>query len=178
MRSHYGLASSGAFRAGRFGRRSRVRNTCTATMRNATRKPPIERPTSLGSTAGPGSSVVTGTVVVGAVAGAVMGRNMRVDPVVEDTYWRENYATRPYIQNGARYNDYQPAYRYGADTFSRYPDRSFDDVEPELGLGWGSVRGKSSLDWENAKHATRDAWHRLSNAAERAVPGDSDRDGR
>lgn len=137
-----------------------------------------------GATAGALAGGVTGPVgaavgaVVGAVAGAVMGRNMRVDPVVEDTYWRENYATRPYIQNGARYDDYQPAYRYGADTFSRYPDRSFDDVEPELGLGWGSVRGKSSLDWENAKHATRDAWHRLSNAAERAVPGDSDRDGR
>ena len=29
-----------------------------------------------------------------------------------------------------------------------------------------------------AKHASRDAWDRLSNAVERAVPGDSDRDGR
>ena len=27
-------------------------------------------------------------------------------------------------------------------------------------------------------NASRDAWHRLSNSIERAVPGDSDRDGR
>jgi hypothetical protein len=34
------------------------------------------------------------------------------------------------------------------------------------------------MEWEHAKHATRDAWHRVGNAAERAIPGDSDRDGR
>jgi len=33
------------------------------------------------------------------------------------------------------------------------------------------------LTWDNAKHASRDAWQRLSNMVERAVPGDSDRDG-
>jgi len=56
--------------------------------------------------------------------------------------------------------------------------RSFDDVESELSRDWGTARGRSSLEWDNAKHATRDAWHRLSNAVERAIPGDSDRDGR
>lgn len=137
-----------------------------------------------GAAAGALAGGMTGPVgaavgaVVGAVAGAVMGRNATVDPVVEDTYWRDNYSSRPYIASGSKYDDYQPAYRYGMDSYSKYPNRSFDEVEPELARDWGSVRGNSSLEWENAKHASRDAWHRVSNAAERAIPGDSDGDGR
>ena len=102
----------------------------------------------------------------------------RADPAVEDAYWRDNYASRPYVSQGTSYDEYAPAYRYGADSYSKYPDRSFDDIEPELSRDWVTARGKSSLEWEHAKHASRDAWHRLSNAVERAVPGDSDRDGR
>jgi len=97
---------------------------------------------------------------------------------VEDTYWRDNYATRPYVTSGTKYDDYAPAYRYGADTYTKYPGRTFDEVEPELSRDWQTARGKSSLEWDKAKHATRDAWHRLGNAVERAVPGDSDGDGR
>jgi hypothetical protein len=103
---------------------------------------------------------------------------MHADPAVEDAYWRDNYSSRPYVSQGASYDDYAPAYRYGADSFSRYPGRSFEDVEPELGRDWGSARGTSSLEWERAKHATRDAWDRVGDAVERAVPGDSDGDGR
>lgn len=137
-----------------------------------------------GATAGALAGGMTGPVgaavgaVVGAVAGAVMGRNVKVDPVAEDTYWRENYTSRPYARPGATYDDYQPAYRYGMDSYTRYPNRSFDDVEPELSRDWGTARGHSPLDWDNAKHASRDAWQRVSDAAERAIPGDSDRDGR
>lgn len=134
-----------------------------------------------GAAAGALAGGVTGPVgavigaAIGAVAGAVAGR--KVDPAVEDAYWRDNHSSRPYA-SGATYDEYQPAYRYGTDSYTKYPDKSFDDVEPELGRNWGSARGKSSLEWEKAKHASRDAWHRVSNAAERAIPGDSDRDGR
>lgn len=137
-----------------------------------------------GAAAGALAGGVTGPVgaavgaVVGAVAGAVVGRNVKVDPVAEDNYWRDNYSSRPYIAAGASYDDYQPAYRYGMESYSRNPDRSFEDVEPELSRDWGSARGRSSLEWENARHASRDAWHRVSNAAERVIPGDSDGDGR
>jgi len=51
-------------------------------------------------------------------------------------------------------------------------------VEPELSGRWDTARGQSSLEWDRAKHATRDAWNRVSDAVERAVPGDSDRDGK
>lgn len=139
-----------------------------------------------GAAAGAAVGGMTGPVgaavgaVVGAVAGALAGKGMgkAVDPAVEDTYWRDNYSTRPYINSGSTYDDYGPAYTYGVDAYSRYPDRSFDEVEPDLSRDWGSRRGNSSLEWEHAKHATRDAWHRLSDRVERAVPGDSDRDGR
>lgn len=139
-----------------------------------------------GAAAGAAVGGMTGPVgaavgaAVGAVAGAMAGKGIAkaADPAVEDAYWRDNYSSRPYVTGGASYDDYGPAYRYGVDSYSRYPDRSFDEVEPELGRDWSNARGRSSLEWENAKHATRDAWHRADNAVERAVPGDSDRDGR
>jgi hypothetical protein len=139
-----------------------------------------------GAAAGAAAGGMTGPVgavvgaAVGAAVGALAGKGIAkaADPAAEDAYWRDNYSTRPYVDQGSRYDDYSPAYRYGVESYSRYPDRSFDEVEPELSRNWGSARGGSSLEWERAKHASRDAWHRVSNAAERAIPGDSDRDGR
>lgn len=139
-----------------------------------------------GAAAGAAVGGMTGPVgaavgaVVGAVAGAVAGKGVAkaVDPAAEESYWRDNYAQRPYVSAGKTYDDYGPAYRYGAEAYSRQPDRDFDDVETDLGREWRTLRGNSSLEWEHAKHASRDAWQRVSNGIERAVPGDSDRDGR
>jgi hypothetical protein len=135
-----------------------------------------------GATAGALAGGVTGPVgaaigaAVGAVAGAVMAR--KADPVIEDSYWRENHATRPYARKDVDFDHYQPAYRAGVESFNRNPGRSFDEIEPELSRDWNKARGSSSLEWEHARPAARDAWDRVSNAVERAVPGDSDKDGR
>lgn len=135
-----------------------------------------------GAVAGALVGGVTGPVgaaigaAVGAAAGAVANR--KADPVIEDKYWRENYTSRPYARKDASFDDYSPAYRTGVESFSRNPGRSFDEIEPELGRDWTSNRGRSSLEWEHAKPAARDAWDRLSNTVERAIPGDSDKDGR
>lgn len=139
-----------------------------------------------GAAAGAAVGGLTGPVgaaigaAVGAVAGALAGKGVAhaIDPAAEDTYWRDNFSSRPYIQPGATYDDYGPAYRHGVDAYTRYPGRDFDDVENDLGRDWGTARGRSSLDWERAKNASRDAWQRVSDTVERAVPGDSDRDGR
>jgi hypothetical protein len=137
-----------------------------------------------GAAAGAAVGGMTGPVgaavgaAVGAVAGALAGRMTKADPAEEDAYWRDNYTGRPYVENGSSYDDYAPAYRYGVDAHTRYPGRSYDDVEPELSRDWGTARGSSSLEWERAKHATRDAWQRVSDKVERAIPGDSDGDGR
>jgi len=130
----------------------------------------------LGGMTGPVGAAVG--AVAGAVVGALAGKGIsNADPVAEDAYWRDNYASRPYAR-GATYNEYGPAFGYGVDAFSRYPGRSFHEVEPDLERDWHNKRGDSGLDWDRAKHATRDAWQRVSDAAERAMPGDSDRDGK
>jgi hypothetical protein len=137
-----------------------------------------------GAAAGAAVGGVTGPVgaalgaAVGAAAGAMAGKTGSDLAEAEEAYWRENYTSRPYVTAGSTYDVYGPAYRYGVDTYARYPGRSFDEVEPELSRDWSTARGSSSLQWEKAKHATRDAWQRLSDRAERAMPGDSDRDGR
>ena len=136
-----------------------------------------------GAAAGAAIGGMTGPVgaAVGALAGAAVGALAgkgvaNADPVEEDTYWRDNYASRPYV-SGASYDEFGPAYRYGVDSYSKYQGRSFDEVDADLSRDWGSIRGKSALDWERARPAARDAWQRLSDRVERAVPGDSDRDG-
>jgi len=135
-----------------------------------------------GAAAGALAGGVTGPVgaAVGAVVGAAVGAMAarKADPVLEDNYWRDNFSSRPYARKDASFDDYSPAYRTGVDSYSRHAGRSFDEIEPELGRDWNSNRGKSSLEWEHAKPAARDAWDRLSNGVERAIPGDSDKDGR
>ena len=131
-----------------------------------------------GSVAGPVGTVVG--AAIGAVAGGLAGKGIAemIDPTVEEAYWRETYSSRPYVTQGATYDDYGPAYMYGVENYPRYAGRSFDEVEPELARDWQRAKGKSSLTWENAKHATRDSWQRVSDTIERATPGDSDRDGK
>lgn len=131
-----------------------------------------------GSVAGPIGTAVG--AAIGAVAGGLAGKGIAemIDPTVEEAYWRETYSSRPYVTSGASFDDYGPAYMYGVDNYARYPGRSFDEVEPELAREWQRAKGKSSLTWENAKHATRDSWQRVSDTIERATPGDSDRDGK
>ena len=130
----------------------------------------------------PGAHPV-GTVIgaaVGAVVGGLAGKGIAesIDPTREDAYWRENYDDRPYVDNGASYDDYGPAYGYGVSSYGTHAGRPFDSVEADLGRGWDKARGKSKLGWDRAKLATRDAWDRVSDTVERAVPGDSDRDGK
>lgn len=131
-----------------------------------------------GTVAGPVGTIVG--AAVGAVVGGLAGKGIAesIDPTVEDAYWRDNYSDRPYVDSDATYEDYGPAYGYGVSSYSRYPGQRFDDVESDLGRDWDASRGSSSLEWDRAKHASRDAWDRVSDTVERAVPGDSDRDGK
>lgn len=143
-----------------------------------------------GLAAGAVAGAVTGTVigpvgtaigaVVGAVAGGLLGKGAAemIDPTAEDAYWRESYSGRPYVASGGTYDDYGPAYRYGVGSYGQYEGRTFDQAEPDLKRHWDGARGSSQLTWENARHATRDSWQRISDTVERAVPGDSDHDGK
>jgi hypothetical protein len=102
----------------------------------------------------------------------------KIDYNAEEEYWRSNYSSRPYYNEGTSFIEYKPAYRYGADAYTKHRGRSWDQAEGEIGRDWDKVKGTSSLTWEKAKLAARDGWERVKNAFERAVPGDSDHDGR
>jgi len=117
----------------------------------------------VGTVAGPVGTVIG--AAVGAVVGGLAGKGVAeaIDPTVEAKYWRDNFKTRPYAGDDASFDDYEPAYGYGVSSYSKYPGRSFDDVESDLSRDWNSARGKSNLQWENARSATRDAWERVDN---------------
>ncbi len=115
-----------------------------------------------GSVAGPLGTAAG--AIAGAVLGAAAGKGVAtvIDPEEHDRYWRDNHARQPYYDSTYAYEDYGPAYRYGVSAYQRYPDRSFDEVEADLHRDWGTAKGTSRLEWEHARHASRDAWIRAS----------------
>ncbi len=116
---------------------------------------------------GPGS-VIGGAIgaVVGAVAGGYAGKGIAeaVNPTEEAAYWREEYQARSYYDPATPYSEYEPAYRYGVEARCRYGEECppFEQVEADLGRDWDSQRGSSTLDWDRAKLAARDAWERTN----------------
>jgi uncharacterized protein (TIGR02271 family) len=115
----------------------------------------------IGSAVGPVGTVAG--AVIGAVAGGLAGKGVaeRIDPTAEEAYWRDNYKSRSYVQSGAKYDDYAPAYRYGWEARQQHAGKKFEEVEPHLATEWETRRGKSPLSWQNARHATREAWERI-----------------
>jgi uncharacterized protein (TIGR02284 family) len=112
-----------------------------------------------GSLAGPVGTVVG--LVAGAVVGGLGGKAVaeNVNPTAEDAYWRESYDKETYVEPGRSYDDYGPAYELGwSSRASRNDD--FEVLEPTLASDWETRRGSSSLDWSQARPATRAAWER------------------
>lgn len=76
-----------------------------------------------------------------------------------DAYHTGAFEKASYREADDRFEDYQPAYRYGAHARSRHPDRAWDDsLESELSRDWGTRRGESTLEWDRAKAAVQDAY--------------------
>ncbi len=98
----------------------------------------------------------------------------RSNPTEYSSHFEKEYRSAPYYINGSEWRDYQPAYKYGYDTYGQHRGRTFDDVESELERNWNASRADSRLAWNDARQAVRDGWHYI----ERAMPGDADRDGR
>ncbi|HEY3600027.1 MAG TPA: hypothetical protein VGL08_21230 [Paraburkholderia sp.] len=74
------------------------------------------------------------------------------------THYHEEYGTSA----GARYDEYVPAYRYGASMGRdmRYQDRPWDDVEPEARQDWERTSPEGS--WERFKAAVKHGWERVT----------------
>lgn len=122
-----------------------------------------------GAAAGAAAGTVAGPVgtVIGAAAGAIIGGLAgkgvaeSIDPTVEYAYWRDNFTGRPYVSSGSTFDDYGPAYVFGIHSASKFDDRSFDEIEPDMACDWDMVRGTSSLSWDRARDASRDSWERV-----------------
>lgn len=116
----------------------------------------------IGSVAGPAGTVVG--AIVGGVAGGLAGKGAAeaIDPTVEDAYWKDHHKAASYYEKSYSYDkDYLPAYRYGYTSRATHAGKSYDDVEKDLAAGWDQAKNKSSLDWEKARLAARDAWNRV-----------------
>lgn len=62
----------------------------------------------------------------------------------------------------ARFDDYEPAYRFGYRFAERYPDRDFADAEPELRTAYERDHGEGT--WDRIKDAVRHAYYRAKTA--------------
>jgi len=130
--------------------------------------------TGLGSAGGAAVGAVTGALfgpigmlvggTIGAIAGGAAGHAAaeQVDPTGEVEYWRKNYSTRPYVDPKRSFDtDYQPAYQYGVTSRNTLKDRRWDDtLESDLERNWATTRANSTLNWDEARSAVRDAWDR------------------
>ena len=128
----------------------------------------------VGAAAGPVGSLVG--AAVGGVVGAKAGDSIAeaVNPTDYNDHFRSTYNSASYYKADRDWNDYEPAYTYGYDTYGQYRGRRFEDVESDLERGWEKTKANSRLAWADARGAVRDGWHYV----ERAMPGDADRDGR
>jgi len=69
-----------------------------------------------------------------------------------------------YASDQARYEDYVPAYRYGATIARdlRYRDRPWEEVEPEARRHWETTSPGATDTWERFKAAVRHGWDRVT----------------
>lgn len=86
----------------------------------------------------------------------------QLDWASEETFWRDNWSTRPYASADRGFDYYQPAYRYGAESATRFGGRQWNDVENDLRTGWDRYEHRGQNTWENVKDAVRDAWDRIA----------------
>lgn len=123
-----------------------------------------------GSPGGPVGAVAG--IAVGAVAGGLAGKGLAeaVNPTEEEAYWREAHG-RQWYASGRPYDDFRDAYRLGYEGYARYgaTGGSFDDYETDFRTDFERTRGTSALSWDEARHAARAAWNRVSGNLQRLI---------
>jgi hypothetical protein len=128
----------------------------------------------VGAVAGPVATAIG--AAVGAVAGGYAGKGIGelIDPTTEDTWLRDNFKSRPYAEEGDNFEDYHPAFRYGALAESKYGDAGIDLMDKQLQSEWEATR-EHKMPWKKAKWAVKDAYDRtVQIRRERAGPEMSD----
>ena len=113
-----------------------------------------------GAVAGPVTAAVG--AAVGAVAGGYAGKSVgeMIDPTTEDTWLRDNFESRPYVQKGETFDTYHPAYHYGGLPESRCGDADFESMEEDLESDWQQDAGPNPMPWTCARGAVKDSYDR------------------
>ena len=116
----------------------------------------------LGAIGGPVGAIIGG--VAGAVVGGYTGKAAGEwnDPTDDETYWRENYSDRPYVEPGDPYEKHADAYRYGGEAARTYPDRSFAEVEGDVRSAYAKHPAATSTPYDSARPAIEDAYTRAA----------------
>lgn len=94
------------------------------------------------------------------------------------SYWRNQYQNEPYYSQGQSFDQYEPAYRTGAEGRSQYSGQRFEEVESNLRSEYEANHGSSTMSWDQgAKQACRAAWDRADqmSASDRDRQSSSDR---
>jgi hypothetical protein len=114
----------------------------------------------VGAVGGPVAAAIG--AAVGAVAGGYAGKGVgeMIDPTTDDTWLRDNFESRPYVQKGDNFEKYQPAYRYGGEAESRYGTDEFDNIEDELESDWDSRTEAAEMPWHHVREAVKDSYDR------------------
>ena len=113
----------------------------------------------VGAVAGPVATAIG--VAVGAVAGGFAGKGIGeiIDPTTEDNWLRENFKSRPYVEDGDSFEDFAPAFRYGALAESKYGDAGLDLTDKQLQSEWEASE-ENEMSWVKAQGEVKDGYDR------------------
>jgi hypothetical protein len=112
-----------------------------------------------GAVAGPMAAAIG--VAVGAVAGGYAGKGVGelIDPTTDDHWLRENFKSRPYVEEGDNFEDFNRAFRYGALAESKYGDAGIDLMDEHFQRDWESNE-ENEMPWAKVRGAVKDAYDR------------------
>ena len=68
-----------------------------------------------------------------------------IDPTVEANYWRDFYAEQPYYSESYSYEDYEPAYRSGWESFDSTSQLDCKERESLANERWESEGGATTM---------------------------------
>jgi len=113
----------------------------------------------VGAVAGPAGTAIG--AAAGAVAGGLAGKGIGelIDPTAEDNWLRDNFKARPYAQEGNDFEEFFPAFHYGALAESKYGDAGIDLTDKQLQSDWEASK-ECNMPWTKAKEAVKDAYDR------------------
>lgn len=108
--------------------------------------------------AGPGGMAVG--AVIGVATGALVGHRMAesADPSDSVGHFEDIYPRMGYYVDGMDWSDYEPAYRFGLETYKTRGGQEFSDIEAALGARWLKIRGGSRLTWDQARGPVEHVW--------------------